>query len=84
MYGVDFSVYPNPVSEQINLVFETPIEEDTSISLMDMKGAEILLHQGFLSQKEYNLVLPAGLVSGVYTIRIDGESGQSSKRIILQ
>ena len=84
VYGFDFSVYPNPVSEQINLVFETPIEEDTSISLIDMKGAEIVLHQGFLSQKEYNLVLPAGLVSGVYAIRIDRESGQSSKRIILQ
>jgi hypothetical protein len=82
--AINFSVYPNPVSEQINLVFETPIEEDTSISLMDMKGAEIVLYQGFLSQKEYNLVLPAGLVSGVYAIRIDGDSGQSSKRIILQ
>jgi len=84
VYRLDFSVYPNPVSEQINLVFETPLEEDTSISLIDLNGAEILLYQGILNQKEYNLVLPKGLASGVYAIRIDGESGQSSKKIILQ
>lgn len=79
----DFSVYPNPVSEQINLVFDTPLEENTRISLMDMKGAEIVLFNGFLNQKECNFVIPSVIVPGLYSLRIDGDSGRSAKSIIL-
>jgi len=83
MNEFDFSVYPNPVSEQINLVFETPLEENTRISLMDMKGAEIVLFQGFLNQKECNFVLPSVIAPGLYALRIEGDSGRSAKSIIV-
>ena len=79
----DFSVYPNPVAEQINLVFEATLEESTRISLMDMKGSEIVLFEGFLNQKEYSFVLPSMMAPGVYALRIEGDSRRSTRNIIV-
>lgn len=80
----DFSVFPNPVTEQIYMTSEKAFGKNTRISLVDLKGAEVLLFEGDLYQNEYSIMLPADISNGVYTLRMNSESGQVSERIIVQ
>jgi len=80
----EFTVFPNPTSEQINMSWATPLGENTRISLYDMKGAEAVLFEGTLNDLTYTMVLPSHLAKGIYTIKVDSERGSSSRKIVLQ
>ena len=72
----DFSVYPNPVAEQINMICKKPFGENTRISLIDLKGAEVVLFAGDMHQREYS--------NGIYTLNIQSKNGRSSQQIVIQ
>jgi hypothetical protein len=80
----EFTVFPNPTSEQINMSWDTPLGENTRISLYDMKGAESVLFEGTLNDLTYTMVLPSHLAKGLYTIIVDSERDSSSRKIVLQ
>lgn len=84
MNAFDFSVFPNPVSDQINLTSENAFGDNTRISLVDIKGSEVLLFEGDLNQYEYSLILPSGIAKGIYALKVQSDNGLQSKKIILE
>ena len=77
-------VYPNPVSDQINLTFQLNKEISVSIKIMDALGNEIntLLSQRLAEGNQVqNFSLNSNLSSGYYFIRIMAGSETVVKRI---
>ena len=81
---VDFSVYPNPVADEFHISFGEVLDENIAITLCDLKGAEVLLLEGTLNQKEYSMILPSDLAKGVYTLCVDSKNRHSSQKIIVK
>lgn len=81
---VDFSVYPNPVADEFHISFGEVLDENIAITLCDLKGAEILLFEGTLNQKEYSMILPSDLAKGVYTLSVDSKNKHSSQKMIIK
>lgn len=82
--SLNVSVFPNPVKEQINLTSDKAFGENTRISMVDMKGAEVLLFEGDLNQYEYSFVLPSSIANGLYTLKVQSDNGVQSQKIILE
>jgi len=77
-------VYPNPVSDQINLTFKLNKEISVSIKIMDALGNEIstLLSQRLdEGDQVHNFTLNSNLSSGFYFIRIMAGTETVVKRI---
>jgi hypothetical protein len=61
---VDLKIYPNPVSEYINIQFEEPVEWEVPVSVLDSQGRVIKsdVVESTMLQKIINIQdLPAGL-----------------------
>ena len=80
----DFSVYPNPVEEEISISFEEVPNENITIMLYDLKGAELVLFEGKFKQKEYSMILPSSLAEGIYTLSVHSDQRQSSQKLFIR
>tara|TARA_B110000977_G_scaffold155018_1_gene197132 strand:- start:1520 stop:2353 length:834 start_codon:yes stop_codon:yes gene_type:complete len=80
----DFSVYPNPASEQLSINMKEIPGENSTISLCDVKGAFTTLITGNLKENKYNLSIPSYLAEGIYTLTVSSPKGQTSKKIMLK
>jgi len=76
-----FSLYPNPASNQVNLVFEASSNSEYSIS--DISGR--LMQGGILSTQTliHNLDISA-LNSGIYLITIKSDGSRRTERLIIR
>ncbi|MBE0642515.1 MAG: T9SS type A sorting domain-containing protein [Bacteroidetes bacterium] len=85
--GFDVSpVWPNPASRQVTLPFALARGERLRITLCDALGRELrLLHDGHhpAGAGRMTLRLPS-LGAGAYFLRISGESGVRSQRLLLR
>lgn len=75
---IDVRVFPNPVSDEINIEF-SKAEVDVLIELVDLNGKLIYAIQGDFRKRAIDL---SGLGSGVYIVRIETSTGVHSKRIV--
>ena len=75
----DFSAYPNPAKDEINISFSQKQQEDLVILLYDLKGSETVLFNGKWNQNLGYIVLPSHISSGLYTLEVRSIYGQSSK-----
>jgi hypothetical protein len=71
IYSNDFVIYPNPVSEILKLEHSSPIMEVTMFNMLGQKVGRYELNS--VTSGEISL---AGLMKGVYFIRMRDESGQ--------
>jgi hypothetical protein len=77
----ELSVYPNPVSEIINLSFDAEVYQ--KLELIDLTG-KILINKA-ISKQESNISLDISkLAIGVYNIRLTGQGKLIIKQIIKQ
>jgi len=73
---VNFKVYPNPVTDVINLEFDETDLQIIEISVFSIDGNKILT---FDTNSILNI---EGIASGVYLLNIDSSQGNFSKKII--
>lgn len=87
--GLNLSVCPNPVSYDAKIVLENSLgySQDVRISLLGMNGC--LLEEVYSGQIPAGKQIiewhrPSNLVSGMYILRIEGNSGVSYVKIVLR
>jgi len=71
---MSFTVFPNPASDQIQI--STEESSVTEITIMDLRGAELMSLQTDLSNQPY--VNISALPDGMYFIRCTAENGKSN------
>ncbi|MBD1397189.1 T9SS type A sorting domain-containing protein [Pontibacter sp. JH31] len=77
------SVYPNPVSDQLNVTISVPITQDVEISLYDINGRKVIRKSHELKTGINNLKIPIQhLQSGLYILKITSIDSESAIRIL--
>ena len=78
-----FSIYPNPFKDTIDISLETDTSDDVIISVFDIQGRQIIHHkytnQSTTFNKELNL---NNLTSGIYILSIQKGLAKTAKKII--
>ncbi|MFZ1495906.1 MAG: proprotein convertase P-domain-containing protein, partial [Saprospiraceae bacterium] len=77
-----FNIYPNPTSDIVQIRFEQPISELTTIQLFDVNGR--LLQSKKVDQGSFTTLSLENLTNGVYYLKISTSAWITSKRVILQ
>jgi uncharacterized delta-60 repeat protein len=85
-YGL--SVYPNPVSDQITMVFTLEEPEYLSIQLADLTG-QILYTDKHSSpwdagRHEQSMLIPASIPAGLYWLIVQGDHGRAIRKIFVR
>ena len=65
--SVDIHVYPNPVTDFLNIEFNSLLSKPVNISLFDASGKEVMTMQFNSSKNSFDV---SGLTSGVYMIHV--------------
>ncbi|MGV3460140.1 MAG: T9SS type A sorting domain-containing protein [Flavobacterium sp.] len=77
----EFTVYPNPVKDLINVSPKTKFSSGSTALLLDMNGRVVNTYP--LHEDTTTLPVPNGLTSGIYILKItDGTTNSSHKLII--
>jgi hypothetical protein len=74
------SVYPNPATDQINVVNPTN-NEGLSAEILDMNGRIVAIRKELGNSSEGTIVI-SHLETGIYTLRIYSETGQKMFKIV--
>lgn len=85
LFGLDFMMYPNPVSNELTIGFENIVSGKIKVELLDMMGSVVAV----LDEKN----MPRGLQiirwdassvgQGIYLVRITGGNQQISKPLVI-
>lgn len=78
-------VYPNPVSDNLNINYFAPEKQQTIISLFDVQGKEILKQsdETLAGENHFSLNL-SSLSSGIYFLSLETETGIFKTKIVKQ
>jgi hypothetical protein len=75
-----FSVYPNPVSDEINIV--NPANDDAQVRIYSIDGRSCFGE--YQISGLINHISVSHLTSGVYLVELQNEKGRSSQKIIVE
>lgn len=76
--AVDFTIYPNPVSDQLNIMSG---DEMTQVDIFNQLGQRV--YSQVVKNNFFNMST-LGYQSGVYFIRVTTENGVSSKKVMIK
>ncbi|WP_250631599.1 fibronectin type III domain-containing protein [Rhodoflexus caldus] len=80
---LDFKVYPNPAVEQVNILMESPYEEDTEVAVINLLGQ--IMYRGILPKGALMLSVPTSqLGRGAFIVVADKNGERVSKKIIIK
>ena len=84
------SVYPNPFNASVTLTIDNPRGQAVELAVFDLSGRHLdEIYAGWLTpgthQFRWNAAGATGaaLTSGLYFIRLTGESAESSRKVVL-
>ena len=78
-------VYPNPAHNELNVLFNTTMDADYLLQLMDVTGRIVISDKGKGTGDELHRILEVSqLAKGSYIIQLKTEQGTSQKSIVLQ
>lgn len=72
---IDFTLYPNPSSGEINLTFSNTIKGETTISIIDVLGREVFFEQRNLAAIQTLTINELQVTNGTYYVIIKNENG---------
>ena len=78
----NFGIYPNPVSEQLNIKHESLENFNGTIRLMTSEGQLIELFENIDFGRLNKQIDMGNLPKGVYIIKVDTEKGSFVEKII--
>lgn len=80
----DFSVYPNPASENISINFSTE-ESNYTVQLINISG-KVVLNNSYSSSTDFKQekIDISGFSKGIYTLKISSGTAVEVKKIIVQ
>ena len=81
---IDFSVYPNPAQDEINISFSQKQQENVVVLLYDFKGSKTILFDGKWDQNIESILLPSYIPFGLYTLEVNTIYGRSRKVFAIQ
>ena len=80
---VEFSIYPNPFTDEIEIHFANDIQETFSISIVNLVGA-VVFEKQFLPQSSIEHISLPDLTAGMYLMCFRSKEGISTQRMIKQ
>jgi hypothetical protein len=78
---IGFTVYPNPASTELNILWDTNSDEATSIRMFDVTGREVLVATKAKGLGEARLDV-SGLVKGIYVVELNNGT-RSIQRVVI-
>jgi len=79
---IPVSVYPNPASRQVSVVFSQGMESNATIGLYSIQGKVLLVKEKATNENKINLDI-SELEGGFYFIRITTGSSVTAKKILV-
>jgi Zn-dependent metalloprotease len=77
------NVYPNPVNDYINIVFEASKQKHYEISLFNITGKKLLTEKGISVKGTNRLILPVvNVKKGIYIININFDNKTKKHKIV--
>lgn len=78
-------LYPNPANEVINLMVNIPVNDDFTISVIDMSGKVLYAEKQNVNTGVTTFTYNAGnLANGLYSMNITGTTYQTVKKFVVQ
>jgi PKD repeat protein len=82
--SLDFSVYPNPVRSRASIDFTLTEKSNVVIDVVDVLGRVVnKIEETRLDAGEYQFELPAGLNSGLYSVRLHVNGYAAARKVIV-
>ncbi len=82
--ALEFSVYPNPVNDDLLLLkFPEIVPREVQLNIFDSTGALLLTQATHFKGKSHRLDVSA-LPSGIYLLTLHADTGQSSRRFVIE
>ncbi len=75
-------VFPNPASDRIEVALVDGDNFIRSVELMDMNGRTVFVQRNL--RTDHTVINRDNLSSGLYLLRVQGEKGQTSQRILFR
>ncbi len=83
-FGIESTLYPNPVSGNARIQLRTDAPQLVRLSLYDVLGRQKgLIYEGYITTNDEFVLNSAGLASGVYWYRIETALGVLSKMFVV-
>jgi|694.fasta_scaffold02623_3 PKD repeat protein len=82
----NFTIQPNPTSQNAEVRFELENNDQVSIELMDILGKKIAsIYDGKLTVGQHNFTINENLITnaGLYFVRIQSSAGTTTKRLVV-
>lgn len=82
--NLDFSLYPNPTNEIVNIQFNGNILESPKVRIYDMVGKLVYENNNFENHTSINLTFRVDfLTSGVYLLAVQVNDKITTKKLII-
>ena len=78
------TVYPNPATNQFQVVFEGFKSEVTNINILDNSGRIVLAQNNNVLNNPVQIINAAGFQSGVYYIHVTSETESIIQKIVIK
>ena len=80
-----FKLYPNPVSDVVNIEFNSPAKASCTLEVFDALGRKVLYENSLVHEGANGIVLNVGkLNTGLYSIRFAGKGKTMEMRFVKQ
>lgn len=83
----NITVYPNPVSERINVKMDLQESSAVTFQLLDLNGRLMNVNESFegtAGSSVYSIEIPSSIPSGVYQLLIETKNGKTLEKIYKQ
>jgi len=83
LLALDFVVFPNPSSDNVQVAFGEALSADTRVQLMDLAGRQMgaWTMQTGASSLSFNV---HDLPKGIYLVSVNNENGRGIKKLLVQ
>lgn len=82
---IEVNIFPNPVSEKLNVVFNSSEEKRISVKMLDITGREIYSNEILATTGENKVEIDVtGMPKGIYMAYVVGENLKEVKKVIVE
>lgn len=80
----NFSIFPNPASSQINLMFELKDAQEVNLTIIDLTGKVVYTKSyGIIHGIKSEMISCEGIAKGAYFIKLNSVNGTQTQKVIL-